>query len=181
MNKGTAWYKESWAIAIEIIIIINIIVLYATTPTKEYSFKETNWGMSKEQVISSETETLVDIIQLYDNDDCLEYNTETAKLYYYFTDDKLTHVLYSLGPLEYNTDNSENYAFKFKEYFEGYKEVFDNKYGVQIDGTNQNLGTANYMLYEAKWRTHNTNIELIVSGDSHSLYLGTRFKDKKGV
>lgn len=176
-----------YKISIVIVLIITGIGLYYTTPTtiteptKEYSFKKTNWGMSKTQVITSETATLVNIIQLYDNDDCLEYNTETAKLYYYFTDDKLTHVLYSLGPLDYNRNNSKDYALKFKNYFEGYKEVFDNKYGVQTGRVNQNLGTANYMLYEAKWETYSTSIELIVSGDSHNLYLGTRFKDKKGI
>lgn len=172
MNRKTAWYKEIWVIAVGIVLITTLIGLHATTPTetKEFTFKNTRWEMSKAQVIASETGTFLGVTPLSGGDECMEYKTETAKLYYYFTDNKLNCTLYMLGPLEYNKSNPN-----LKYHFEGYKEVFDNKYGEQIGKTAKSEGE-DFTVYEAEWETNTTHIDLMVSGSINNLYCNIRFK-----
>jgi hypothetical protein len=91
---------------------------------EEYDFRQTKWGMTKEEVKSSESSQL-----LTDINDILEYKTSifdyVCKVYYYFEDGRLRSAEYDFGL--FDLMENAKYVYNF------FEEILTNKYGILLD------------------------------------------------
>ena len=154
-----------------------------------FDFRQTKWGMSKEEVISSEEkkpDAAIKNIILYN--DIAAINLKCT-LGYEFADDNLTMAGYHFTT-EHSNDNDHIDDFK------RIKELLIKKYGTpKIDNETWQNDTymhnpqlcgfaisSGHLIYSAVWETENTEIYLMLFGKnyiiSHSLnYFSKAFKE----
>jgi hypothetical protein len=149
-----------------------------------FDFRRTNWGMTKEQVKSTESGKLTQ-----EDDDLLIYDGMTSGMdvfiCYIFVDNKLTRSKYI-----YSTQhtNENDYIIDFKNI----KESITQKYGIpKIDdihwrdelykddpsqwGFAVSLG---HLIYNATWETETTVMGLLLRGENYEINLSLEYKSK---
>ena len=152
---------------------------------KEFSFRKTNWGMSKTEI--QEIEGSPDIV----NEDYLVYNNQTiggkynAKIYYIFVDSKLVRAKYIVDE---DHTNKNDYINDFLSI----KELLSKKYGEPLEeqknwkndlykGDSQNYGTAisiGHLSLLYIWRTSTTDITAYLSGDNFEILNQIEYKSR---
>lgn len=149
-----------------------------------YDFRNVKWGMSVQNVIDSESLTLI-----ANQDEQLFYSTSILNrecyLFYGFKNNNLL--------------NSAGYFFKiehsnFNSYIDDYLEIQNaliSKYGEPLENeriwnndllknNTQNWGTAismGYLQYRSLWKTETTKIILKMYGDNYEISLGLIYGD----
>ena len=143
---------------------------------ENYDFRYTKWGMTKEQVMSSEEK--MDPIEK--NENMITYKTQilgkNVALHYLFAENKLIGALYKLD------DNYLNSQHFIKTYIE-IKEALKNKYGRPsaevtnwLNDTYRNVrnkrGLAlslGHVEYASLWKTENTTIECSLREEDYNV------------
>lgn len=152
---------------------------------QEYDFRQTNWGMSKEQVKATEDKKP-------DSEDInsLGYNVKIDRddylCIYNFLEDKFYNSIYAC------TEKHTNKNLYIDDY-EGLKEILTKKYGEpQTDliiwkndlfkNKKQDWGTAisiGHLVYRASWNTSTSTIILVLGGDNYQISLGISYDSKE--
>jgi hypothetical protein len=148
----------------------------------EYDFRKTNWGMSQEEVVISETEE-PKIFQ----ENIIAYETRVSDLSlvlgYIFVNNYLTAARYILD--EKHT-NENSYIYDYKKLC----SLMSKKYGTpKIDesiwrndtykndysqrGFAMSMG---HVFYQSKWETDNTEILCLLDGDNFDIKLVIQYK-----
>ena len=172
------------------IIIISFLLIFTSIGYTEnnYDFRNTNWGMTSQEVIDSEPLKLI-----ANQDNQLFYITSilTRECYLFYNfqnNDKLSSAGYFFQIKHTN----------FNSYIDDYFEVQDaivSKYGEPLENnriwTNdlfkdneQFWGTAismGYLQYKSTWETEKTKIILKLYGDNYEIHLGLIYGDKSYV
>jgi hypothetical protein len=159
----------------------------APSQGNKYDFRETNWGMSKEQVKATEDKK-PDI----ESDGMLAYEETTSGknfvYIYFFSEDKLHTTSGSISTGEHTNKNI------YIDDYEELKETLTKKYGKPTldkvtwkndlyKNDEQDWGTAisvGHLAYEASWETSTTKIDLSLKGaDNYRIYLILVYKSKE--
>lgn len=158
-----------------IILIVLIFLFTIFTYANQYDFRQTNWGISKEQVKLSEKG---EIEYLRDREGYIEYElTYEVKLglynyhcYYYFVEDKLYKC-------EYRHTNTifDNSGFIAITEYKRFKKVLIEKYGKPFGQDERNV----YVSLGSSWDTPTTKIKLYCSTWLDSLSLTYESKELK--
>jgi len=148
-----------------------------------YDFRQTNWGMSKEQVIASEGKPVSD------GPDRLLYQTEVAGLKagmeFEFLNGKLASAGYVL--MEKYVEPNQ-YIISSNRWLEGLRAKYgEPKANIQWlndlyrnDQTKYGLAiSAGHMLIHNSWETERTNIEHIISGQNFEISVGITYTSKE--
>lgn len=148
-----------------------------------YDFRETTWGMSKEQVKAIEGEPMVE------DENLLVYTGEAAgspvDILYSFEDDELISGIYDF------TDEHINNNLYYEDYL-SLVEAYSEKYGKPISQTENwkndlykddpgNWGMAVAMgnvTFLSKWETDTTDIHVILRGDNLEVFLDSMYEKK---
>lgn len=146
--------------------LILISLMINTVSAEEFTLRKTRWGMSKQQVISSE-KNLKPVINTKDE---VSYETSIAGidfiLYYRFKEGKLVNPAY-------NTTEHYKDSYKHVEEYAFLQDILTGKYGKPISeiakvpdeykGNEQKLGLAakkGLMKLNSHWQTLSTFISL---------------------
>lgn len=153
--------------------------------SKEYTFRKTTWGMSREEVKSRETGKV-----LYDTEKMLIYEGSIAGLdcdiVYIFAGGKLVRAKYHITE-EHSNEN------RYISDYKSLKKSLTKKYGQPIMDEHhwkrdlykddpQRWGFAisiGDLSYYAAWDTLQTIILLALFGDNYDVTLGTEYKSKE--
>ncbi len=183
-----------------VILICSLAIFFAQyTFADDYTVRKTKWGMSMEQVKSSESLPLTKELEksLFYRTNILNKN---MTLVYGFIDNKLTNVSYVS---EVSHSNKTDFIADYKEF----KTVLTKKYGKPMQDRTiwkNDLYKSDYshwgmaisighLIYLAKWETANTTIANMLTGDNYKithiiLYsskklkeLGTKAKEKEAL
>lgn len=162
-------------ILLSFIILVLINMSIPTCWGSEFNFRRTNWGMTKEEVISSEDSPIVD-----QNGKSARFNTiilgHTVELTYHFVDNQLVGATYLLLEKYLKTGS---YIFRYNEFV----EALIKKYGSPIrqeiiwfDETFKNIPdkknlalSAGHVQYFSSWSTKETKIKCSLHGSFHNL------------
>lgn len=184
-----------WGLVILLIFSLTLIIL---AEERVCDFRQTNWGMSKEQVKATENKEVI-----YEGDNNLghavtygvEIGIKSYYCIYYFLEDKLYTAGY-MSTEEYS--NKNDYILDYEEI----KEILIKKYGEpnnkklmalhgrkEIDwkdnlyrddknnwGLAISIGNLSYGLI---WETPTTDIELILDGNNYEVNLRIRYISKE--
>ena len=171
---------------IKLSIVLIIILFIPVRLHSQYDFRKTSWGMTREQVLASETEEFI----ARDKDRELTYkgsvNDLDCRIIYVFAYDTLVKARYSI---------SEEHANK-NEYITDYeklKEILNKKYGNPVkDRTTwlsniykdnvKDWGLAvslGQLVYFTEWDTESTQIWLMLQGDNHEIKFSVEYTSIK--
>ncbi|GAB6098370.1 hypothetical protein JCM16358_02490 [Halanaerocella petrolearia] len=149
----------------------------------KYDFRETYWGMNKEDVIKSEEKRS----PVENNKQMLLYQTKVVGyntyLGYLFTKDKLTRAKYLI-----TENNLKNPIADYKKI----KKLLYKKYGTAIKdkaiwlndlykgAVNNNSAIASgYLVYKSRWKTDTTDIILLLGSHKSEVRLNIEYKRRK--
>jgi len=170
------------------LILLVILSLFLTILAKEqtYDFRETTWGMSKEQVKATE-----DKKPGIEDDSSLAYKVTIKEkefaCAYSFLEDKL----YAGGYIFIGEHTNENL---YIEDYEDIKETLTKKYGnpeTEMPGLWKNdlykddknyWGKAismGHLVYGASWETSTTRIDILLWGDNYNIKLALYYTSKE--
>jgi len=165
--------------------VFMVIIAITQSFAENYDFRKTKWGMSKDQVKSSEPLKVAK-----ETDDMLLYKTtvigKNVLLVYIFVNNQLVRSKYILA--EFHTNNND-----FITDFNEFKKILVKKYGTPIkdekiwrndlykdDFSNWGMAIAlGHLLYFAQWETSNTTITAILKGDNFDITCGIEYASKK--
>jgi hypothetical protein len=158
------------------IVIFFIGILFAPQVNSQYDFRKTKWGMTKEQVLASETSEL----SPQENGNSLSYkgtvNDLDCYIVYVFAFDTLVRAQYNI--IEEHTKSNQ-----YITDYEKLKEILKGKYGqpekdritwldnMYKDNPND-WGLAvsiGQLAYFSEWLTESTDIWLMLQGDNYKL------------
>jgi hypothetical protein len=172
--------KRKW-----IIVLAGVICLSVLMTAYTQDFRQTSWGMSKEEVKTIESAELD-----YESDDILGYNVKIGiKNFlcgYYFLEDKLYRAGYHYLD---NHTNDNDYIVEYEEL----KELLIQKYGEpKIDemiwkndlfkDDVQHWGMAicmGHLKYHTTWENDTTVIGMILYGDNYEISLAIGYDSKE--
>jgi len=171
---------------ISLSIILSLVLFTPVHLHSQYDFRKTNWGMTKEQVLASETAELI----AKDKDREIKYkgsvNDLDCWIIYAFAYDTLVKARYSIyeehvNKNEYITD------------FEKLKEILNKKYGnpakdrttwvsnIYKDNS-RDWGLAislGQLVYFTEWDTETTQIWLMLQGDNNQIQFSVEYTSTK--
>jgi len=171
-----------------LLIISCILIIFTSILSAEeikYDFRQTTWGMSKEQVKATE-----DKKPGFEDDTALGYDVMISGkdflCNYFFVEDKLYRSIYSLSGKHTNKN-------LYIDDYEELKEILTKKYDKpkidKIDWKNDlykddksDWGMAisiGHLVYIATWETPTTIISLALYGDNYKIRLGIGYESKK--
>lgn len=161
-----------------------IIFFSEMSEAEDFSFRKTKWGMSIEDVKSSETLKIAE-----ENENYLGYKTSVIdkKVYivYFFIENQLVRSRYVLAE---SHSNRNDYITDYNEF----KEILTKKYGKpKRDETfwkndlyqddYSSWGTAigmGHLVYFSSWETPNTEIDCILTGDNFDISCIVEYQSK---
>jgi hypothetical protein len=167
-------------------IIFVLVLFFPIQVNSQYDFRKTNWGMTKEQVLASETTELMP----QDEDRALSYkgsvNDLDCGIKYVFAYDTLVRARYSI----YEEHSNKN---EYITDYEKLKEILNNKYGNPTkDRTTwlssiykdnpKDWGLAvsiGHLAYFSEWDTESTKIWLMLQGDNHEIQFTVEYTSIK--
>jgi hypothetical protein len=150
-----------------------------------FDFRKTTWGMSKKQVMSTESAKIE-----RDDEDVLAYSGTVsnmeALIAYIFAEGKLVRAKYVFLPVH---TNENDYIIDY----DNLKEILTKKYGKPISdehywrdklyqddfskwGFAVSLG---HLTYYSKWETERSTVFLGLSGENYKVNLVTEYKSKQ--
>lgn len=152
---------------------------------KPLTFRQTYWGMYKEQVIALEGTPVVNEKDILLYDDQQIANQFDVQIGYVFVNNKLVRSKYLLAN-EHTNDN------KYIEDFLNVTELLEKKYGNAIEKEKlwsndlyknniDNYGMAvsvGHLTIYYKWRTKDTDIIAKISGDNYSIVNQIEYKSR---
>lgn len=160
----------------KVLLVVLIVVSYTEfSSADDYSFRKTKWGMSIEQVKSSEP---LEVAK--EDGNFLGYKTEVIGknmlLGYYFVDNQLVRARYILA--ESHTNKND-----FIQDYNDFKEILTKKYGKPNEDTSlwrnslykddySGWGTAislGHLVYYSSWETQDTEIINMLSGENYRI------------
>lgn len=173
-----------------IIIVFSLTVFLLgclTIPVSatDYDFRKTKWGMSKQQVLATETLELVS-----EREGSLTYMSailhKKVLIGYSFVKNKLFRGTYLLREPHSNKND-------FIEDYDDFKQMLTKKYGKPKKDNivwRNNLfkndfsqwGTAigvGHLVYASEWETDSTKILCLLSGDNFKISLGVGYESKE--
>jgi len=168
------------------LLIIFSLSLVILAKEQVFDFRQTNWGMSKEQVKAAEKNKIAieneEVIAM----DRVQVDKKECIYVYFFLEDKLYRVGYSF--MEEHTNKN----FYIDDY-EGLKEILTKKYGEpKIDkviwkndlfkSDKQDWGTAvsmGHLEYFSSWETPTTYINLGLNGDNYKISLTLGYESRE--
>ena len=157
-------------------IIFVLVLFFPVHINAQYDFRKTNWGMTKEQVLTSETAELMP----QDEDRAISYkgsvNDLDCRIMYVFAYDTLVKARYNI--YEEHSDKNE-----YITDYEKLKEKLNSKYGEPTkDRTtwlnsiykdnSKDWGLAvsiGQLVYFCEWDTESTQVWLMLQGDNHEI------------
>jgi hypothetical protein len=167
-------------------ILYALVLLFPVQVNSQYDFRKTTWGMTKEQVLASETAELV----TQDKDRSLTYkgsvNDLDCRIIYVFAYDTLVKARYSI--IEEHANKNE-----YITDFEKLKELLNKKYGdpakerttwlsnIYKDNS-RDWGLAislGQLVYFTEWDTESTQIWLMLHGDNHEIQFSVEYTSIK--
>ena len=170
----------------KVILIGSLAIFFAQYAfAGDYTVRKTNWGMSIEQVKSSESLPLRE-----ETEKSLFYRTnilnKNMTLVYGFVDNKLTSVSY-LSAVSHS--NKTDFITDYEEF----KTVLTKKYGKTIQDRTiwkNDLYKSDYshwgmaisighLIYLTKWETTNTTIANMLTGDNYKITHVILYNSKK--
>lgn len=151
---------------------------YSVTAPKNFTFRNTFWGMSKEEVKKGETASIIDENEksiLYGE---VEVANKTAELLYNFTDDKLSDAIY-IFDIEHTNYNLyiEDYNLLLSKLSKKYgepdynEEIWSNDL-FKDDESDWGLAVSvGDLSYQALWKNNDTVVVLVLIGDNYDIDL----------
>jgi len=154
--------------------------------SENYTFRNTRWGMSAEEVIASESK--LDPIEKSEN--VIKYKTQVlarnVELVYFFAQNQLTGSSYKINE---NYLNSQHFITSYLKL----KEALTEKYGpAKVDQINwQNDAFRNisskkglalslgHVEYHASWETPDTTISCSLKEDNYYVLCSIRYRSKE--
>ncbi len=142
---------------------------------QDFDFRNTRWGMSKEQVVASERDTPVEKSEKY-----IKYKTKVLNinvdLQYFFVEDKLIVASYTLDEIYLNskryksTHNIFEKALiaKFGEPNRKITDWRDDTYKKSSSRWGLAIGLG-HVEYFATWKTERTAIRCSLKGENHNI------------
>ena len=157
------------------VVGFSVLLLVGNSFADDYTFRKSKWGMSIEQVRSSEP---LEVAQ--EDQNMLGYKTTVLDkkvwVIYFFVDDKLVRARYFLA--ESHTNKND-----FISDYNDFKEILIKKYGKPKQDEilwKNNLykddysswGTAisiGHLIYFSSWETQNTDINNMLVGENYDI------------
>ncbi len=168
-----------------ILFTILFLSIFYLIIAEEYDFRKTKWGMGKEEVMNSESTTLI-----VDENDMLVYQSQVADMEcligYFFTSNKLTRTRYLFI---HEHSNETDYIYDY----ERLKNMLNKKYddpimdeqywkGDLYKDTPSEWGMAiitGNLVYESKWITDLTEILMQLAGDNFKIFFVIEYMSKQ--
>jgi len=167
------------------VVIMPVIAENKPVNQKEYTFRKTTWGMSKEQVEKTETKEIA-----YEEEGILGYEGSIldfdCKIVYVFAEGKLVKTRYII------TEKHSNRNEYIKDYYT-LKTILSKKYGEPLEleevwlkdlykDDPEDWGLAisiGQLFYMAEWKTLETSIILSLDGDNYEIMLAIQYRSKE--
>lgn len=168
-----------------VMTIIVTVFSFDYSFSDNYNFRKTRWGMSMQDVKTSEP------LEPYDlKDGLLSYRTNilgnNVYLFYIFVNDKLVRAKYNLA------EEHSNYNDFIQDY-DNYKDIIKKKYGkpnkenvywksriYRNDPSNYGMAVATGNLsYFSEWETSDTKITCFLYGDNFKVQCGVEYLSKE--
>jgi hypothetical protein len=168
-------------------ILILVVVTFLTTHaySNDYTFRNTKWGMSKQDVITSET-----LKPAEKHPNMIMYKSklmgDNVFIIYIFVDDKVVRSKYILAEQHSNKND-------YIRHYEKYKEALIKKYGkpnedetwwrnelYKDDPSHWGMAVSmGHLIYFSKWETPETIIFAMLNGDNFEISCGIEYTSKK--
>ena len=163
--------------------LLSLFVSVATFAAADTTldFRNTSWGMNKEQVKAAEKGAIEEEIE-----DCLVYKGKIGNyncyIHYFFTVNKLYRAMYQIIGNNYLDDYNK------------FKHLIAEKYGATVeDGVVWKKDSPyqddpeswefavrmGYLVYSAKWETKTTNIFLLLQGEDLAARLSIVYESRQ--
>ncbi len=158
------------------VFITSIFFVYSGICTAEdFTFRNTKWGMTIEDVKASEP-----LVIAKEDGNILGYKTSVIGkdvfLIYFFTDNKLTRARYALAVTHSNKND-------FISDYNDFKKILIKKYGDPVEDESiwrndlyksdyQSFGMAisvGHLIYYSKWSTDDTEINNMLMGENYDI------------
>jgi predicted RND superfamily exporter protein len=171
-------------------ILVLIFMLFCLSGySQENDFRKTNWGMTKEEVKSTENNKIIDE-DLGSTEEVIVYKDQISSfdcfIGYIFVKNKLASAGYYI-----NEEHSNKNVYI--DDYEKLKDLLSKKYGNPIrddviwrddlykeDKSEWGLAISiGDLAYKALWETPTTEIELLLSGDNYNIELGIKYVSKE--
>jgi len=175
-------------------LLVYPAILLAGDDDSTYTFRNTKWGMTKQEVIRSEGNKE---IQVNDKKGLTYLDTIATKefqLWYHFVDNKLVLAAYALmeehtNSNKYIEDYEEMKDLLIKEYGDPKDTWFNGEEYSEMAWSNdlyknepQHWGTAvsiGHLDFQCCWETTETEITLRLTGDNYKLNLLIAYRSKE--
>jgi hypothetical protein len=161
-------------------LLLPIVILLSFTSVNwagDFTFRKTNWGMSKYDVKVSESLNVEE-----ENNSGITYRTKVlgknVMLAYFFDDNKLTSALYILNECytddyDYIKDHALFQKNLREKYGEEKTETIDKKdipTSILTDPDAEiRMIKEGYMQIHSSWKTHSTKIKLIINSNNNKI------------
>ena len=190
--------KRNISILLIVSCIFSIFTLSLFAEEAKYDFRQTNWGMSKEQVKARENKEVIDEgdfnlghIVCYE----IEIGTKDYICAYGFLENKLYRTVYVFNE-KYSNDNDYIKEYEYlkeiltKKYGDSNKKLLMDLYGreeifwkddvYKDDKTNWGFAiSAGDLIYSSFWETTNTRIEVLLDGNEYEITLRVVYGSKE--
>lgn len=164
---------------------ITLVIIFCTSLCVASDFRDTQWGMSKEQVLSIEKTR-----PIYSNNESLTYRGKLANIQvhiiYKFLDDKLNAGIYQFVQ---NYSNNNVYLKDYKNINnlldlkygnpDTVNEVWNNELYKEKLGYHGNAVSLGHLVLESKWTNDTTIIIHNLSGNNNLITHSVNYFDKK--
>ena len=165
---------------------IDTIDRSASSADEKYNFRNTTWGMSKEEVMQSE-----DTNPVFESEYKIDYEIQMlgydSKIGYTFNNDELIRASFLL--LGKPKSNSE-----FIEIYENIQKQLKKKYGktvidtIQHKDPSKNIQPDDFadavcrgdLLYATQWDTKSSDIQLLLRGENSECFLTLMYISEEG-
>jgi hypothetical protein len=176
----------------KILLLITVLIFIfpcLSVHSQENDFRKTNWGMTKEDVKSTENKDIIDEV-LDATEEVIVYKDQISSfdcfIGYIFVKNKLASAGYYI-----NEEHSNKNAYI--DDYEKLKDLLSKKYGDPInddvvwrddfykkDKSDWGLAISiGDLIYKSFWETPTTEIELLLSGDNYNIELGIKYTSKE--
>ena len=187
INKGGVYIMKKKFLLIVIVLIFTLVCL--TVYSQDYDFRKTIWGMTKDEVKSTENNEIIDE-DLGSTEEVIVYKDQISSfdcfVGYIFVENKLASAGYYI-----NEEHSNKNAYI--DDYEKLKDLLSKKYGNPIrddviwrddlykeDKVDWGLAISiGDLTYQASWETPTTEIELLLSGDNYNIELVIKYVSKE--
>lgn len=166
----------------KLILMIMVLVSVISFASESFDFRNSNWGMTKEEVKASEKMNI-----LYEDDKHIFFEDATVarmkfSISYIFSDNKLISGVY-LSKEKYSNSNEYDVDFyKIKNVLDGkYGFVEENSYWSRdlYKGDYLNRGLAisiGDLAREAIWSTDKARVRIVIKGNNYDITLAIVYK-----